>query len=251
MKNTIYNLFMIVIIGLISGQVNAAEISLRSPHGITISGKIEAGDYDKLKNFLLDENNLENFTSLVELNSPGGNVDEAIKISNLLKMGFAKVAVLKGDVCFSSCFLIYAGGVQRILLGKLGVHRLSLIDNEVSVKNNEKIVDPKSKDVENFLLSMGIPRKIIDKMNETSPADLFTIDLAYLNQEKLVYAMEYQPNFIDVVEKQCGLSPVLAFERGGSEPSENDLQKFTDCSHRVRGKNLNLELENFIKMILK
>lgn len=204
---------MIVIIGLISGHVNAADISLRSPQGILISGKIEAGDYIKLKNFLLEQKNLENFTALVELNSPGGNVDEAIKISNLLKMGFAKVAVLKGDVCFSSCFLIYAGGVQRILLGKLGVHRLSLAEDDITVKNNEKLVGQKSKKVESFLLSMGIPRKIIDKMNETSPADLFIIDQKYLNQEKLVYAMEYQPNFIDVVEKECRLDPVVAFEK--------------------------------------
>ena len=164
----------------------AAEISA-VPEGISVSGQIVAGDYKRLATFVM--RNPSRLNSFLEgalvLNSPGGNVDEAMKIANLLDRSFAATSVLRGTTCASSCFLLWAAGASRSLSGTLGVHRLSLRSSSADIRDTEHVVRPAAQAIEAFLSRVGIPRRIVDKMTETAPSDLFMIDGRWLIEEEL------------------------------------------------------------------
>jgi hypothetical protein len=62
----------------------------------------------------------------VELNSPGGSVEDAVKIGALMEVNAFTTSVAAGALCASSCPLILAGGKQRLAsrTAAIGVHQI-------------------------------------------------------------------------------------------------------------------------------
>lgn len=233
-----------------------AEISIvKTEHYdvLEISGDIKNGDYKKLKNLLLDKSeNFVAFQRLVLLDSMGGDVEEALKIGKLLKKNFSTTSVDVNKVCMSSCFLIWAGGVDRIFnqSAKLGVHRLALSAKEININKTEKLTMPISKKVDIYLKENGIPSKIIDRMNETSPSDIYFITTNWLIKEDLVNSLQYQPSFIEVVEKECGPGTWVLFKHTGKIPDEDFTKNYVKCEAEVQINNQDMA-EKEVRKILK
>jgi hypothetical protein len=61
----------------------------------------------------------------VELNSPGGDVSEAMQIGRLLRQRFMYTFVLADHECASACVLILMAGVGRMPMpsSRVGLHR--------------------------------------------------------------------------------------------------------------------------------
>jgi hypothetical protein len=100
--------------------------------GAVLEGKIEPGDFEKVRSFLLSEYSLEIF-----LASPGGDLAEAMKIGRLVRSlkletvvpgkyssewvkknpGFRKAHNLKDFssdyTCTSACFFVFVAGIMR------------------------------------------------------------------------------------------------------------------------------------------
>jgi hypothetical protein len=76
--------FFVVCI-LISATASAADIhqdsSVAAGMGAVLEGKIEAGDFDKFKKFVLENDKVVE----IYLASPGGNLNEALKIGILIR----------------------------------------------------------------------------------------------------------------------------------------------------------------------
>lgn len=169
---------------------------------VAIDGEIRAGDYDRFKEFLLDSDNLWSALTAVHLSSPGGNVVEALKFANLFERAYFKTRVF--EKCYSSCFIMFAGGVDRSLegLGELGVHRISTRELELDIQRAKSQISPLAADVSVYLIAQGMPRTVVDKMSETPASQLFRID-----HFTWVGSMHYSPVFIDTVDKACGRNP--------------------------------------------
>jgi hypothetical protein len=228
-----------------------AEINLRpGGYGVSISGPIERGDYQRLTRFILGSAHRNAFLSSIYLNSPGGDVQEAMKIANLLDKSFAMTFVDENSVCASACVLIWAGGATRSLQGKLGVHRISLSSASVDVDRQDRVVHPASLSVESFLRRAGIPRRIIDKMNETSSSDVFMIDTRWLIEEDLIDAVSYRPAFIDIAARQCGPDPFAAAGRSGIRISREQGMKWGTCVDDIRSANQTLHLKEIVQAII-
>lgn len=238
---------------LFSVHAFSADISLVEKKGILISGKIENGDYRKFQKFLdAGGENLQGFYARVFLNSRGGNVAEAMKIANLIEKGYTITSIRENEVCFSACVLLWAGGVERDLLGKLGLHRISNSKRDLSVTETENSISPTSQVVESYLLRMGIPRLIIDKMNETLSTDLFIVDLRWVSKNDLNSAMSYRPSYIEVAEKNCGKNPyILAMKTGlGLEGLNQEAAlQWEDCTLGVRIQNVVPEFKKFESLL--
>lgn len=58
--------------------------------------------------------------------------------------------------------------------------------------------------------ALGTPHEILDKMNATSPAELFLISPRWLAEQELLTAVSYRPGFIDEAQVQCGPGPFEA-----------------------------------------
>ena len=244
--------FVAFILTLCSTSAFCIYLSRADGGGVKIEGAIEPGDYEKFLKFIRqDFDNYIAFQNKVYLNSPGGDVVEAIRISNLLKTAYSSTLVANNGYCFSSCFLIWAGGAIRMLPndGKLGIHRITLSRNEVSVLAAEKVVGPASKSVEEYLLSTGIPRNIVDKMNETSSADIFIMDNKWLIKEGYVYSIMFPPTFIDLAQKQCGPNVLVRASKNEITLGPDDVKNWLLCVNEFKKKNQGVDFKKILRMV--
>lgn len=211
---------------------------------VSVDGQIEPGDYKKFQSFLLNFDNLFSYVNGVTLSSPGGDVVEALKFTNLFEKSFASILV--GNSCYSSCFIMYSGGAERNLfgMGELGVHRISLREFQPDIKQAKALISPLATDISSYLSQQGIPRSIIDKMNETPASDIYKIDHVSLSDMGLNQAMSYHPVFIDIVDKSCGKNPdpfpgKFINERPALDANTQQLiTKWSRCKSKLRKKNL-------------
>jgi hypothetical protein len=191
-----------------SGKTPAAYVTC---FGGFLSGQISKGDYEKVAAFLKAH---YPFMDTFRLNSPGGDVDEAIKIGRLfrkylistiapiklddiasLKAGFgvdnwgnipslqsslpgARVLCRGQDcTCASACALIWFGGVDRT--GMVGLHRPRIDGPEF------KGLPPADAStayrrvldrISAYLDEMEVPKPIIESMVATSSGDIRWVD---------------------------------------------------------------------------
>lgn len=237
---------------LVSSYSIGAEVSVvTSNDAISIVGPIVRGDYARLAKLIDNDENYISFLNWISLDSPGGDVSEAMKIAKLVDLSLARVKVPRGATCASSCFLIWSAGTQRVLMGdaRLGVHRISWTAREIDIAKTEHVVRPVSQSIDTFLREVAIPTKIIDKMNQTSPKDISFIDNKWLQREDLVEATNYRPNFIDVVEKQCGIDPTSFNVASKQMPTERDYELWLRCSNKIRMSNSMKRLAQIRRLI--
>jgi hypothetical protein len=158
---------------------------------LVLEGKIVAGDYKKVRDFLGEKTNFEKITGGVFLASPGGNVIESLKIGRLirsLRLGtdapsgprtgiprFGESLITpnllvnaRNDYgCASACFFIYVAGVYRHLnwTGRLGYHRPIELESEASKLNVDQVLDHAWRVrqlIQKYLADMDVPDKYVD-----------------------------------------------------------------------------------------
>ncbi len=106
----------------IAAPTRAADIRTQIIEGSTIilvDGSIEDGDQSRFMR-ISDANP----GAIVVLNSEGGALIPALQIGLSIRMNEQVTAVLDGDLCASSCALIWLGGTRRFLQsnGQVGFH---------------------------------------------------------------------------------------------------------------------------------
>ena len=88
---------------------------------------------------------------------------------------------------------------------------------------------------------LKVPRKIVDRMNETSSSDMFKFDRAWLIRERLWDAIMWRPSFIDVAQKQCGVDP---YSNLSQELDTDKARLWTDCVENFREQNQDIDVYN-------
>ncbi len=239
MLSRLCQLFCVLALFL-SSSVTAADFEVFEFAGgqpsLRISGQIRKGDFDRFQRFLVSSKALNAFRKRVILDSTGGDVGEALKLATLIERSYATVMVY--GKCYSACFILYAAGADRSLFmgSVLGLHRVSLSAAESDIGKAKNLVAPASDVVSNYLQKQGIPRSIIDKMNETSASDIVLLDKDDIVKAGFSKIMKYNSTYIDVVEKSCGRYPYDSF---GSIPAD-DLMRgkvWIDCEFDIQVKN--------------
>jgi len=166
--------------------------------GGLLSGPIEEGDYEKVRS-LYRQNHpfLGSFT----LASPGGNVEEALKIGQLFRkyliIAFAPVRITSADgrerfalpgepecdsgkcICASACALIWFGAVDH--WGTVGLHRphtddpsFKALDPPAAAEAYRRMLDS----VRQYLDEMEVPKPMIEAMVATGSADIRWVTIA-------------------------------------------------------------------------
>jgi hypothetical protein len=87
-------------------------------HVLHVTGPIDDGLAAAVQKALADNSTIR----IVELDSPGGDVGEAMRVAERVRLTRLSTGVSRR--CSSACTLIFAAGMERILLpsGKLGFH---------------------------------------------------------------------------------------------------------------------------------
>jgi hypothetical protein len=182
-----------------------------------IRGTITSGDSAKFAQFLRANHP---FINEVLLSSPGGLVEEAIKIGRLIRKELlatrapyenGRGAFLTDDFlseidcggncqCASACFLIWAGGVSRTG-HKLGLHRpttssttfASLPAERASVLYRNLLSE-----IKNYLAEMEIPNRFAEIMT-----DISSRDIQWLSWDE-ADSLEEIPSITEWITSSCG-----------------------------------------------
>jgi hypothetical protein len=186
---------------VVSAMASAADIrpdpSAAAGMGAVLEGKIEPGDFAKFQNFILEHDKVAE----IYLASPGGNLNEALKIGILTRMlrlstvvpsrtltnQARELAVAQHDLrqskadylCASACFFIFVSGINRKSDGFgpaiLGIHRPSLSDQERKTLEYEQIAaaaDQMRAAVVKYLTVMDAPERYAAEMFAVPPGKI-------------------------------------------------------------------------------
>lgn len=148
-------------------DVSVTKYSFVETYTLNLSGTIEKGDFDKIVRIFRQE---RNFPRVATIESPGGNILEAIKIAKLFRKGRVMVWAVSGT-CNSSCFLIVAGSALREVEVDIGLHRPRYDDSYfagLAAEDAEKEYKKLNRLVRQFLKESYVPEDIVDMMISTS-----------------------------------------------------------------------------------
>jgi hypothetical protein len=143
------------------------------------------------------------FTLLsVELNSPGGSVDAAMKIGRILRKEGPIVDVKSGALCLSACVLILAGGTTRGLDGTIGIHRpyFPVPSGDVSVETIKSNYQQMLQSIRTYLKEMNVVEALADDMLRTNPEHMRVLRKNELTQYGLT---DVDPIAMEALEIQA------------------------------------------------
>jgi hypothetical protein len=205
---------------------NAVE-NLKIVRGVLIlEGKIERGDYIKVRDFLGDATNFNKMTGEVFVASQGGNVFEALEIGYLIRrlrlstdapsqpppterssgneiIHPNELTNPKNYLCTSACFLIFVAGIYRefIWAGRLGVHHPRLEYKPVGATENAlSMADEEVRNkLKSYLEEMNVPDKYLTLMYSLAPNQTRLITQAEFNAD----VKGYVPELRDLLQAKC------------------------------------------------
>ncbi|WDZ81861.1 hypothetical protein PWG15_33705 (plasmid) [Ensifer adhaerens] len=116
------------------------------------------------------------YVETVELNSPGGSVDDALAISKLIRDKRLRTKVASRALCASSCPIILSGGVERLVESDavVGVHQLfSGTNDRPTAEEAMSAAQSATARVARHLDTMGISAGLWFHALETPPDHLY------------------------------------------------------------------------------
>ena len=151
----------------------------------------------------------------VYLDSPGGNVQAALKMGSLLRASGAQAWVRPNKLCASACILVLAGGVKRFAFdgARLGIHRpffeQSLFAG-MQLSEAQQKYKALSESVRAYLSGMGVSDRLYNQMmnipshavvflteHEASEMNLLGEDPAFSEWDRARASEKYRPEFLD------------------------------------------------------
>ena len=112
----------------------------------------------------------------VVLNSTGGSVSDAIAMGRLIREKKFSTAVENGNLCASSCPLMFAGGVERRAGEKadIGVHQVFSPTDDPAANNMDQ-AQRISAGCQKYLVEMGVDPRLWIHAMETPKAELYRL----------------------------------------------------------------------------
>ena len=159
---------------------------------------------------LLDQNREWNGSKQLIIDSPGGNVDASMTIGRLLRKNRMAILVAKGEfgegACVSACVLTFAGAVNRLHHGNIGIHRPYL---NQSVGAQLQPADQVRSNYENmlqtiraYLRDMNVSERLAEDMLKIAPANVRYLSNQDLNGYGLSYVDPIEQETIDLEDAQ-------------------------------------------------
>lgn len=189
----------------------AADIYLEK-HNIVLNGEIKAGDAERIASVLAPKT----IIGRLLVNSPGGDLLEAMRIKDIVKGLHTDVTVAKGGYCVSACFFIFLEGYYRTAgaayddgtlaprenrerrNGMVGIHRPYMktpTGDVVGVKKQEDLM----RSARVYLASKAVPQYLIDEMMSRPSNDIYWLRLKDFN-----FLGEYSPGDEEALIAKCG-----------------------------------------------
>ena len=146
-----------------------------------LTGEIVPGDTARLKHFLARTYYaFLSSASYVNLDTPGGNVAEAMEMATLFRQLLVKVRVQPPARCVSACFLLYVAAPNRTASGEpnhaIGIHRpyfSSAQTSQMSPADAEAAHSAAFFRMRKWLQDNIVPQDLIDKLIARPSTDVY------------------------------------------------------------------------------
>ncbi|HEU0219307.1 MAG TPA: hypothetical protein VFQ98_00710 [Gallionella sp.] len=172
---------------------------------LTISGVIVQGDAQRFADFV-NQSPKDAWIALkrVRLDSPGGDVLEAMKLAEILHGLYPSMWVTRGKRCASSCLLLWLAGSSRGFDngGQVGIHRPTFTPEylrKLTLKESEKQYEIMSNTFRAFVLKQGLPQSLYEKLIATPSTSLY-----WLNDSDMQLIGTYSPYYEEKLRNTCG-----------------------------------------------
>ena len=194
--NKFFKLFLLSLISLNANSANFINGKIDgSSYDISIIGNINTGDALIFQNKI---NELKKYYEVsewkkrykdwefilnVDLNSKGGDLTEAMKIGYIVREYQSQTLVSYKSECHSSCVFILAAGVNRTVIGKVGIHRpyFDSLNSNATTLEIKKMRDENKKSMKEYFANMDVSESIIDEMMSIEPSKI-----KILNEDELI-----------------------------------------------------------------
>jgi hypothetical protein len=172
-------------------------ISLGTAGTLNLVGAIDPGAAQRFADEIATRGE---YVKVVSLNSPGGSVNDALAIGQLIRDKGLATEVAAGAICASSCPLVFAGGSERRATSKsaIGVHQVyatqqpgGLLPTALQAAGNAMSDAQKTTaTVTRHLVAMGVDAALWIHALETPPERLYYLSPGELTGYRLVTVMD-------------------------------------------------------------
>ena len=164
------------------------EVKLGSGGVLSVTGTIMPGSAAA---FATEIESYGEYVKTVALDSPGGSVNDALEMGQLIReRGFA-TSVASGALCASSCPLVFAGGTERVAgpEAAIAVHQIyaatpsdsSVASRLAAAGNAMSDAQAMTAQISRYLIEMGIDSEVWLRALETPPDRL-----SYFSPDSLI-----------------------------------------------------------------
>jgi hypothetical protein len=222
MRNLINIAFFLSILASLFQPAVASDISiLANPPGgnnysinndFLLSGEIRKGDAEKLAKAFMQA---RPYPMRLTLNSPGGEVEEALRIVSLVKaLRLPITEVEGGGTCASACFFIYLAGDMRNaagtidgvrasqIIGYIGLHR-PYVKSDSTKRDGSTDAEKRQHDliqiISSYLRNEDVHQRLIDLMMSRSSADIY-----WMTRDDIVELGYDRPALEELLISRCG-----------------------------------------------
>ncbi len=190
-------MYRIIVCALLIYLPNASALEYSAqPEGVenclytlTLKGRIEPGDFSKVLRVIDSHNNSRSCKLYnIKLSSPGGDVDEAMKIGRIIRKRELFTEVDPADQCLSSCVLILGAGVVRsVFEARIGIHRPYFVslDKGLSTTEIQNLRKQMISRMKAYADEMDLSERLIDEMMSIPPERIKILSPAELEQYRL------------------------------------------------------------------
>jgi len=213
------------------------EIGKDAPARVfSIKGELRSGDYARLRASIL---NSDKYIAWVHIDSPGGDVLEAMRIGRLLRTLSLRT---QAGRCNSACVLAWIGGAERTANGDIGLHRpyfdRSYFADLTQAQAESKYAELSTR-VEQYLKEMNVPQEAIELIFRTSSSDISYVGPE--NNWRLFARLSAKaPAYDEWILSKCGSPPITLGEMRkiaqGSTDEDlwNRYGPWAGCTERAR-----------------
>lgn len=136
------------------------------------------------------------YVETVALNSPGGSVDDALLIGRMIRENGFATAVGDGALCGSSCPLVLAGGIERLVSDSaaVGVHQIYAGAGGTEIGSAQAMSDAQAVTarITRYLDEMGIDPLLWVNAMETPPDRLYFLTTEEMEETALAGSSEVE-----------------------------------------------------------
>jgi hypothetical protein len=229
-----------------------ADLTVGDHHILSLTGEIKRGDAERMASLVARDS----WILSLDINSPGGDLVESMRIGDLVRGLHLPVYVVKEGYCVSACFIVLIEAQHRVFsaalddgtlpsqdlrerwFGFVGIHRPVFAvrgDDTVDTDRQEDMM----RNVRTYLAAKSVPHHLIDEMMARPSNDVY-----WLRDDDARLIGEYDPGDQEALIARCGYKPVRQMYIEGW--SEKRQQRLAECVTEFRMERYRPLQEQFI-----